>query len=139
MLSFVTTLPETGTAALGFINIGTSEMIFIVFVALLLFGGKKLPELARGLGRGIREFKDASESIKRDITEQINNFEKDLDVKNIIEDEPKKLSDSRPQREPDYYGSQGPYYHDSYHQTDEQQPAAEEKGDQGEASSSQPA
>jgi len=63
-----------------FLNIGTSEMIFIVFIALMLFGGKKLPELARGLGRGIRDFKDASESIKRDINDQINNFEKDLDV-----------------------------------------------------------
>ncbi len=63
-------------------------MMLIVFVALLLFGGKKLPELARGLGRGIREFKDASDSIKRDISEQINNFEKDLEVKL---DEPKQL------------------------------------------------
>src|SRR5690554_3915142 len=69
---------------IGFLNIGTSEMLLIVFVALLLFGGKKLPELARGLGRGIREFKDASESIKRDISEQINNFEKDVDIKSVM-------------------------------------------------------
>lgn len=55
-------------------------MILIVIVILLLFGGKKLPELARGLGKGIREFKDASEDIKREISDQINNFEKDLDV-----------------------------------------------------------
>ncbi|GHE23076.1 Sec-independent protein translocase subunit TatA/TatB [Sphingobacterium griseoflavum] len=65
---------------LGFLNIGSQEMILIVIVILLLFGGKKLPELARGLGRGIREFKDASEGIKREISDQINNFEKDLDV-----------------------------------------------------------
>ena len=57
-----------------FLNIGTSEMMLIVFVALLLFGGKKLPELARGLGRAIREFKDASDTIKRDTSQQINNF-----------------------------------------------------------------
>lgn len=72
---------------LAFLNIGTQEMILIVIVILLLFGGKKLPELARGLGRGIREFKDASEGIKREISDQINNFEKDLDV--TVEDKPK--------------------------------------------------
>lgn len=65
---------------LAFLNIGTQEMILIVIVILLLFGGKKLPELARGLGRGIREFKDASDGIKREISDQINSFEKNLDV-----------------------------------------------------------
>ena len=40
-------------------GIGTSEMLLIVIALLLLFGGKKLPELRRGAGRGIREFKDA--------------------------------------------------------------------------------
>lgn len=50
-------------------------MILIVFVALLLFGGEKLPEIARGLGKGIRDFKDASEGVKREITNQINNYE----------------------------------------------------------------
>ena len=40
-------------------GIGTSEMLLIVMALLLLFGGKKLPELMRGAGRGIREFKDA--------------------------------------------------------------------------------
>lgn len=72
---------------LAFMNIGTQEMILIVIVILLLFGGKKLPELARGLGRGIRDFKDASEGIKREISDQINNFEKDLDV--TMDDKPK--------------------------------------------------
>ena len=38
---------------------GTQEILLILLVALLLFGGKKLPELMRGAGRGIREFKDA--------------------------------------------------------------------------------
>ncbi|RZL41212.1 MAG: twin-arginine translocase TatA/TatE family subunit, partial [Pedobacter sp.] len=45
---------------LEFLNMGGSEIVLILVVVLLLFGGKKLPELARGLGKGIREFKDAS-------------------------------------------------------------------------------
>lgn len=40
-------------------GIGTTEILLIVLAMLLLFGGKKLPELMRGAGRGIREFKDA--------------------------------------------------------------------------------
>jgi len=58
-----------------FLNIGTPELVIILFVALLLFGGNKLPELARGLGKGIRDFKDASEGVKREIHNQINNFD----------------------------------------------------------------
>jgi sec-independent protein translocase protein TatA len=81
---------------LGFIGIGTPEMLLIVFVTLLLFGGKKLPELARGLGRGIREFKDASETIKRDITEQINHIERDVDLKNVmVEDVESAINDAK--------------------------------------------
>lgn len=58
-----------------FLNIGTPELILILGVALLLFGGNKLPELARGLGKGIREFKDASDGVKREIHNQINSFD----------------------------------------------------------------
>ena len=43
-----------------------------MFAVLLLFGGEKLPELARGLGKGIREFKDASDGVKREIHRNIN-------------------------------------------------------------------
>src|SRR5580658_7730652 len=60
---------------LFFGNLFSSDMIIIVFVALILFGGEKLPEIARGLGKGIRDFKDASEGIKREINEQINSYE----------------------------------------------------------------
>ena len=46
---------------LGFIGgLGGTEIILIVLVLLLFFGGKRIPELAKGLGKGIREFKDAS-------------------------------------------------------------------------------
>ena len=49
------------------------HMILIVLVVLLMFGGKKIPELMRGLGTGIREFKDAKDNVKREITDQVNN------------------------------------------------------------------
>ncbi|RYY36672.1 MAG: twin-arginine translocase TatA/TatE family subunit [Sphingobacteriaceae bacterium] len=58
-----------------FLNIGTPELMLILFVALLLFGGDKLPGMARTLGRGIRDFKDASEDVKREIHKQINTFD----------------------------------------------------------------
>ncbi len=46
---------------------GGWEMVVIALVVLLLFGAKKIPELARGIGRGIREFKDATKEIKKEI------------------------------------------------------------------------
>ena len=45
-----------------FFNLGPWEIIAIVFVIILLFGAKRIPELAKGLGKGIKEFKDASKS-----------------------------------------------------------------------------
>jgi sec-independent protein translocase protein TatA len=48
---------------------GGSEWIFIILIVLLLFGGKKIPELMRGLGRGIREFNDAKTTVKSEIEE----------------------------------------------------------------------
>lgn len=51
------------------------EWITILLVVIVLFGGKKIPELARGIGKGIREFNDAKEGVKSDIESGINNKE----------------------------------------------------------------
>lgn len=67
---------------LEFLNMGGSEIMLILAVVLLLFGGKKLPELARGLGKGIRDFKDASEGVKREIHRNINAVDIDDELKN---------------------------------------------------------
>ena len=48
-------------------GIGTTELIIIMFIILLIFGAKKLPELAQGLGKGIREFKRASNEIQDEL------------------------------------------------------------------------
>ena len=63
------------SSTLLLLDVGAQEFIIIAFVILLLFGGDKLPELARGLGKGIRDFKDASDGVKREIHNQIDNFE----------------------------------------------------------------
>ncbi|WP_442794355.1 Sec-independent protein translocase subunit TatA/TatB [Pelobium manganitolerans] len=64
-----------------FLNFGTQEIILILFAVLLLFGGEKLPELARGLGKGIREFKDASDGVKREIHRNINELTAEEELK----------------------------------------------------------
>lgn len=55
-------------------NIGAGEIIVIALIVLLLFGGKKIPELMKGIGKGIRSFKDGVNNIERDIenTDQDN-------------------------------------------------------------------
>jgi sec-independent protein translocase protein TatA len=50
-------------------SLGGPEVFIVLFAILLLFGAKKIPELARGMGRGIREFKDATKEIKDEIEE----------------------------------------------------------------------
>jgi sec-independent protein translocase protein TatA len=46
---------------LGPMGLGTTEIILILAVVLLMFGGRKIPELMRGLGKGVKEFKDAKD------------------------------------------------------------------------------
>lgn len=48
------------------------HILLILIIVLLFFGGKKLPELMRGLGKGIREFKDARDNVKREIDTHAN-------------------------------------------------------------------
>ena len=50
-------------------NLGTGEIIIIALVVLLLFGGRKIPELMRGLGKGVKSFKDGMKDIEKEITD----------------------------------------------------------------------
>lgn len=52
----------------GFLNLGTGELILIAVVILLLFGGRKIPELMSGLGKGVRSFKDGL----NEVTDEVN-------------------------------------------------------------------
>lgn len=49
-------------------GIGTQEIIFIVLIVLLFFGGKKIPELMKGLGKGIRSFKEGVKGVENDLS-----------------------------------------------------------------------
>ena len=49
--------------------LGFNEILIILLIVLLLFGGKKIPELMRGLGRGMREFNDAKNNVRKEIKE----------------------------------------------------------------------
>ncbi len=56
-------------------GLGPWEIIIILVVILLIFGGKKLPELARGLGQGLREFKKATKDIKTQVDDSVNEID----------------------------------------------------------------
>ncbi len=63
-------------------NFGTIEIILIVLIVLVLFGAKKIPELARGLGQGIREFRKAKQEIQNEL-------------ENPSQEEPKKDNENK--------------------------------------------
>ena len=62
---------------LSFLNLGTGEIIALVLVILLLFGGRKIPELMRGLGKGVKSFKQGMNEIEEEIKKPLD----DLDEK----------------------------------------------------------
>jgi sec-independent protein translocase protein TatA len=59
---------------------GGSEWIFIILAIVLLFGGRKIPELMKGIGKGIREFKDAKDNVKSEIEEGMKDKDKDQEI-----------------------------------------------------------
>ena len=65
---------------------GGGEIMVVLLLVLLLFGSKKIPEFAKGLGKGIRQFKDATSGIQRDIQNNVNDIKQDIDVKKRMDD-----------------------------------------------------
>ncbi|WP_179022315.1 Sec-independent protein translocase subunit TatA/TatB [Winogradskyella forsetii] len=74
--------------------IGATEIIFVLFIVVLVFGADKLPEIARGLGKGMRQIKDATNDIKNEVTKSAkeNNII-DKDTTKNIQDEINKVKD----------------------------------------------
>jgi sec-independent protein translocase protein TatA len=60
-------------------GLGAQEMIIIALVVLVLFGARKIPEFARGLGQGVKEFKKASQNVKEEINKETKEVKKELE------------------------------------------------------------
>lgn len=103
----------TGTLVEIF-NMGSGEIMLILAVVLLLFGGKKLPELARGLGKGLRDFKDASEGVKREIHRNINS----VGITDEVNEFKSAINDADNSRHHPYdYSSEGQVHTDDTHRS----------------------
>ncbi|MBQ0122210.1 MAG: twin-arginine translocase TatA/TatE family subunit [Bacteroidales bacterium] len=60
-------------------SIGWQEILVILLIVLLLFGGKKIPELMRGLGKGVKSFKQGMKEVEGDVEEIKNDIKKEVD------------------------------------------------------------
>ena len=76
-----------------FLFISGGEIAFILFIAIMVFGADKLPEIARGLGKGMRTLKDATNDIKHEITKTAENNGIDTSITKDVESELKKVKD----------------------------------------------
>lgn len=66
-----------------FLFIGTTEVMFILFIVIMVFGADKIPEIARGLGKGMRMLKDATNDIKTEITKSVE--KQGIDTKELTD------------------------------------------------------
>lgn len=76
-----------------FLFIGMTEIAFILFVVLLVFGADKVPEIARNLGKIIRQVKNATEDIKSEITKSAQREGIDIDITKDVQKEIDKVKD----------------------------------------------
>lgn len=73
--------------------IGTPEVIFILFIVVLVFGADKIPEVAKGLGKGMRMLRDASNDIKSEINKSSDKMGIDTNITKDVQDELNKVKD----------------------------------------------
>ena len=76
---------------LALFGLGGSEILIVLLIVLLLFGGRKLPELARGMGKAIREFKKASSEAEDDIKKAVEAEEKKDDSKKSFQEQARDI------------------------------------------------
>jgi len=73
-------------ATILFLDISFGEIFIIVVVVFIIFGPQKIPEIARKVGKGIREVKKASTDIQREINKEVNQYKTDLDMEKMVND-----------------------------------------------------
>lgn len=76
-------------------TIGTQELLIILVIVLLLFGAKKLPELARGLGKSMQEFKKATREVEDNFKEAMNDDSKGASQNSSTQDSAKKTEEEK--------------------------------------------
>lgn len=76
-----------------FLFISGAEIAFILFIAIMVFGADKLPEIARGLGKGMRTLKDATNDIKHEITKTAESHGVDTSITKDVKQEIDKVKD----------------------------------------------
>lgn len=76
-----------------FLFISGGEIAFILFIAIMVFGADKLPEIARGLGKGMRTLKDATNDIKHEITKTAENNGIDTSIAKDVKKELNKVKE----------------------------------------------
>lgn len=76
-----------------FLFISGGEIAFILFIVVMVFGADKIPEIARGLGKGMRTLKDATNDIKHEIAKSAENHGIDTDVVKDVNEEINKVKD----------------------------------------------
>jgi sec-independent protein translocase protein TatA len=69
-------------------SLGTGEVLLIVFVIIVFFGGKKIPEMARVLGKGMREFKAAANNIQDEIQKSVTEIERHVNIEAALREDP---------------------------------------------------
>ena len=73
--------------------ISGAEIAFVIFIVLMVFGADKVPEIARGLGKGMRQIKDATNDIKTEITKSAEKQGLDLDITKDVKKEIDKVKE----------------------------------------------
>jgi len=81
-------------SVLLFFNIGTPELFVIILVIIMFFGSKKIPELARGLGKGIRELKNATSDIQEEIRKSSNVVKEEINITKDINSKPRSSNNN---------------------------------------------